>query len=273
MKRHFLFCLLALLVVSLAEAQTVVPLKKYAGNLKYIDVVVGGQSYKFLFDSGGGKTIISPAVAAALGKEPYGRSVSFRMSGEQVAFEHCDSVTLSLAGVNIPHPQLAVWDIMQVLPKELPPVDGLISLKTFEHLPVTVDLPNSRLILETAQSLRDKTRRMQLIPSRFSTGLDGAELGLFLGVPQNGKLWWFLFDSANLSDLLLSPVTAEAWGYAVKKSDAPQEIDSITFTPFADTPVQAAVENIIYDGALNYSVLSGRRFTISYPARKVWMSP
>ncbi len=272
MLRKAILLFLLVLVTIVAQAQLVIPLKKYAGKLKYVDVSMGGKNYKFLFDSGGGQTIISPALAQALGKVPYGRSVGFRMSGEKVEFEKCDSVSLTIAGQVFSHPEIAVWDIMSVLPKELPPIDGLISLKTFANDVLTIDLPNNQLIVETKKSYRKKIKIMQLLNSRFPTGLEGSELSLFLGIPHSGKTWWFLFDTANLDRVTLAPTTAKAWNLKLNDNDERQELGNLDFILASKTlTAPAAVRSIIYDGALSYELISQAVYTVSFPEKKVWL--
>ena len=55
-----------------------IPLSIYAGLLRSMTVTVGDAAHPFIFDTGGGETMITPEVASAIGCTPYGRAIGFR---------------------------------------------------------------------------------------------------------------------------------------------------------------------------------------------------
>lgn len=61
--KKVIFSLLLLSSMAHVFAQDTILLKPYIENIKTIDVVIEGKEYDFLFDTGGGETIISPEVA------------------------------------------------------------------------------------------------------------------------------------------------------------------------------------------------------------------
>ena len=83
-----------------------IQLSTYAGLLRSLSVTVGHATHPFIFDTGGGETLISPDLASGIGCRPYGRAIGFRMGGEQVAFEYCDDVLLRLGDISIAHDAL-----------------------------------------------------------------------------------------------------------------------------------------------------------------------
>ena len=62
-------------------------LKPYFRGFRTLDVQIDGKTRSFLFDTGGGSTVVSLELARELGWKPWGRSVGHRMNGEAVAFQ------------------------------------------------------------------------------------------------------------------------------------------------------------------------------------------
>ncbi|RYZ00308.1 MAG: hypothetical protein EOO11_02020 [Chitinophagaceae bacterium] len=271
MLRPLALLILALLIVPGAKAQDTIRLARYAGNLKQVTVRIGDSSYRLLFDTGGGDTFLSPRIAAALGKPVYGEATTFRMSGEPVRYQRCDSVRAQIGGRAYFFPSVGVWDLMSILPKGLPPIDGVLSLRSFAGAAISIDLAQELLIVETRASLRRRTQKMTLLGSRFATGPAGNELSVFLQLLHGGRPFWFLFDSGNLRDVLLSPATAKAWNINADSAGhvpgpVPLSLGGRSFTE------SAGVEPIIYDGALNFRFLSSRVFTLDLARYRVWMN-
>jgi hypothetical protein len=272
MKKVFLLTAYILATCCSLLAQDTIYLKKYVSNLKQVTITIDGQTYSFIFDSGGGETFISPAIAKRLGKTVYGQATSFRMSGEKINYQKCDSVTLKAGNTSLLHSTIGVWDIMSILPAGLPKIDGVLSLKSFKDNKISLDLANERLVLETDRSFKRAVQNKTLVPSLFATGMNGNELTIFLGTFFQQHLYWFLFDSGNLNDLLLSSSIAKQWGLQKDTAHKRVELGTVSLTLGRKKIEQAAAaEPIIYDGALNYAILSKQVFFIDLPLRKVWM--
>src|SRR5215510_321139 len=82
-------------VTSLAAACEL-PLAPYAGPLRTVTAKIWSIEARFLFDTGGGGTVLSTATARALGLEPFGRSTGFRHDGERVDGTRAGPVELAL---------------------------------------------------------------------------------------------------------------------------------------------------------------------------------
>ncbi|RNI31517.1 aspartyl protease family protein [Rufibacter latericius] len=268
--RTFLLLLLLWTCHLRAFSQARIPLEKYAGNLKAVQVVVQGKPYRFLFDTGGGETIISPEVAKALSKTPYGQIPAYRMTGEKVVFQKCDSVELLLNGQRLFQNQVAVWDLMRILPAGLPHLDGVISLKTFAGKILGIDLKNDQLTLEDQKSFAGRQKNLALVNSRFATGLAGNELSLFLEVQAPHRKLWFLFDSGNLDQILLSPATVNLLG--LNASAAPgTQLEKVPLTLHRKAlPAPATVKDILYDGALNFDFIRENTYYLDLKQYQVW---
>lgn len=273
--RLVLFFLLALGALGGVTAQTTIPLKRYGGNLKTVDVIIQGRSFNFLFDSGGSETIISPEIAQLLNRKVYGRKIGFRMSGEMIQFQRCDNITLSISGQPLNFAQVGVWDVNSILPKHFPKLDGIISLQTFSKKKITIDLQNNQLVVENERSFARRTKGMKRVAATFSNGLHGDEVNLFLDIPLNGRIYHFLFDTGNIDRSRLSPSTAAELG--LKYETVSKQCASIgrIKLPVGHTLVEteSCVEDIIYDGVLDFGFISQSVYTLDIQNRKVWLRP
>lgn len=271
--RVVVFLLLALGVIEGIHAQTPVPLRRYGGNLKTVDVSIQNRSFTFLFDTGGSETIISPEIAQFLNRKVYGRNGGFRMNGEMIKFQRCDNVNLKIGGLLLYFSQVGVLDIMSILPKDFPKLDGIISLQSFSQKKLTIDLRNNQLVVETEKSFARRKNGMTQVAATFSNGLQGGEVNLFLYMPINGRVYRFLFDTGNVDKTRLSPSTATELGFQYET--VPKQCVSIGKIKL---PVghklmetQACVEDIIYDGALDFGFISQSVYTIDLLNKKVWV--
>lgn len=262
-----------LLIINLSSfAQETIVLKKLVGNLKTIQVTINNKPYDFLFDTGGSETFISPSILSEIGKQAHGQGIGYRMNGESITFQYCDNVTIGIGALSIPHSSVGVWDIMSLLPKDFPKIDGVISLKSFSNQLITLDLINNSIIVETSSSFRKKIKRATLIQSRFANGINGQELTIFLGTVKDGITYWLLFDSGNLDNVLIAHQTAFEWGL----EPADQKLRMEYSNQMISLGNRAIMSNlsskqIIYDGALSFETLSQFQFYIDLRNKQVWI--
>jgi hypothetical protein len=194
------------------------------------------------------------------------------MNGESIKYQKCDSVSIGLGKLTILQASVGVWDVMSLLPDDFPRIDGVISLETFSNQLITLDLLNNSLIVETPTSFRKKTRKATLIRSRFANGLSGQELTLFLGCIKNGITYWFLFDSANLDNVLFSHQTAYEWGLEPLEQASRKEYFNQPIV-LNNSTIMSTISStvIIHDGALNFEVLSQFQFHLDLKKNRVWI--
>ncbi|WP_235964418.1 aspartyl protease family protein [Pedobacter gandavensis] len=271
--KQLYFLLLFCLNIGSVYSQDSLSLQAYEENLKTIDVYIQGKKYSFLFDTGGGETTISPEIARVLNKNTYGSLTGFRMSGDIIKTVKANGITMKIGHTEIFHPSVAVLDIMSLLPKEFPRIDGLISLKTFENQILTLDLARNTLYIESEKSAVNRIKGKQPIESRFANGLTGTELNIFIGIPKNNFSYWFLFDSGNSGPLLLSNETALQWGLRKSKLDSTINKSSVNIllgkSNFRAVPF---FRDIIYEGVLNWDSMAKFVFTIDFKRKQVWMN-
>jgi Aspartyl protease len=241
-----------------------VPLTPYIGRLVTVNAVIGQDTARLIFDTGGGQTVINPRVAERAGCAPSGRSVGFRMTGEKIESPVCSEVTLSIEGVVFTDPSVDVWDVQRLLPEGVPPVDGILSLKTIAARPFTLRLAEGRLTLETDASFERQVAGMHLLRSRIATGPSGAEVTVFVrGVASDTG--WFLIDSGNLDAVLVAPHMAGAHTLDEGTWQAP-----LTLNGLPGVAATYRTSDIIYDGALSEEFL--RNWTLAFDLRgnAVW---
>jgi predicted aspartyl protease len=243
-----------------------VRLEPYLGRLVTVSARLGQEPLRLLLDTGGGQTLITPRVAERLGCTPHGRSVGLRMTGERVEFRRCDAAPLEIGGRRLRGSEVAVWDVVSVLPKDVPPLDGVLALDRLAGQPFTLDLSGRTLTLESAASLDGRVAGMKRLEARVATGLSGADLTVFVhGVL--GEAGWFLFDSANLDLTQLAPHMLASMG------STPPSSGLLTLDGLPSAEVPTRVREIIHDGVLAESFLSRWVWTFRLATGELWAAP
>lgn len=242
---------LSVSVPAAVSAERLVKLEPYAGRLRQVAVNIAGGEHKFLFDTGGGHTLISPALAAALECRPSGRALGFRMSGERFETPVCEGVNYGIGSFAAPPETVGVYDLGALLPKELPPIDGLISLATFAGRSFALDLAGNTMIVDAA--LGPRSAPNQAFPCRVATGVDGADYVLFAGVERAGSRFWLEVDTGNLDLIRIAPHAATAFGL-LPEGKNPQAIE-FGLGRMAPSKFEARAVDLIYDGAINAQFL------------------
>ena len=183
-------------------ADITIPLDPYFRELRTVRATLGRDTLTLLVDTGGGATLVTPAVARRFGCRPYGRDVGHRMTGDPVEFQRCDSVSLGLSGWSPVFVPVAVFDVNTLLPAELPRVDGVLALDGFRGQVLTLDWPARRLIVH-APHTSAAALESDGVPVRVATGESGRMLTAFVEVAARRGTLWFLLDSGNLRGTLV----------------------------------------------------------------------
>jgi hypothetical protein len=253
---------------SSASSPTVLPLQPFFGNLKTVDVKVGGETLPFLFDTGGGITIITPDVAKKAGCEPFGRLSGFRYNAERVDAQRCGPIEISLGSLAL-REEAAVFDLSSMLggPK---PLGGILSLDVLQGRAFTLDIAGGRLVLETPRSLAERVRGLSPLTIRPGRQAGGASLDLMLAVRTPQGPIWLEIDSGSAGPVLLSPHALRQLG-ATLPPDAPQKL-RLDVLGLGPVEVIAVEKDIIYDGLLNSELLSRMVLTVDLGTMKAWAS-
>jgi len=182
-------------------ADVSIALTPYFRGLRTVRAQLGADTLTFLLDTGGGATLLAPSVANRIGCRPYGRDVGYRMTGEAVEFQRCDSLALGLAGWSRHLSPVAVFDVNALLPPELPRLDGVLALDTFRGQVLTIDWPSERLIVHSANTSMAALEAAG-VPIRPATGESGRMLTVLVKIAGRRGPLWFLLDSGNLQGTL-----------------------------------------------------------------------
>lgn len=250
-----------------AQSPIAIPLGHPTPTMRTVRVAIGGDSLDFLFDTGGGVTVISPEVAARIRCTPSGRSVGFRMTGQMLAGPYCHDVSLSIGGLSL-HDDAGVMDFAQILGPNAPKVAGMISLSTFRGRALTLDLAHERLVVETPASLAARVRDMTPITARLATGVSGGELGVFVGVPVHATMLWLEWDSENNGRTFLAPHAAKLLG--VTDSTGRGSV-ALPLAPGVHPVIAVQAKEIIHDGVLSARFLERATWSVDLATGRMWI--
>jgi len=247
-----------------------VPLASYLGVLPSIDVRVDGETLPFLFDTGGGITIVTPAIAEAVGCRQAGRITGHRFNGERLDLPGCGPVALASDATTF-RADAALFDLMALLPPGAATVGGLVALDALADRPWTLDLAGGRLLLETPESFAGRTATMRPVRVRAAHEAGGAALALFLAMDTPQGAIWLEVDSGNTGPVILAPHAAGMLGIQPTEPGKPFNA-TLPITGFGPVSVQATVSDAIYDGLLNADFLRRYRLSVSGDLRHAWLA-
>jgi len=179
------------------------PLEPYFRELKTLTVSTGIGSLRFLLDTGGGATLITPQVAARMDCRPFGRDVGHRMTGEQIEFQRCETIEIAAGDWRRRIEPVGVFDVNALLPAELPRLDGVLALDAFQGQVVTIDWRSGSLRVH-ADSEAEPALWGHGVPVRIATGENGRFCLAFVPVAATRARLWFLLDSGNIRGSLLA---------------------------------------------------------------------
>jgi len=248
----------------------VVSLLPYAGRLRTVSAQLAFAPIRLLFDTGGGQTLLTPQTAQRLGFQPTGRSVSYRMNGEQVVFEQAVVGPLTIGPLFIKKMKVGIFDLGRILPPGLPEVDGILALDVFATNPFSIDLAQNRLIFESPISMAERLAGLTPTAIQSATGLDGNALTVFVSSrTPAGKEIWLLFDSGNLDAVVLNQHLAVDYG--LTPADSQPKTVSMQVGGLAEEATPVLVRDLIYDGALNAEFFEKHLLTFDLERKQIWI--
>ena len=236
-----------------------IALQPYFRGLRTVEVSIDGARYTFLVDTAGGRTLVTPRLATALGCTPRGRVVGYRMNGDPVIFQSCPRLRGSMGGYPLKLEPVASFDLAALLPAELPALDGVIALDAFRGQVITIDWRQNELVV----SRPGDSRRLQVAaPGRFATGESGGALSVLLPVGVAPERLWFLLDSGDIRGTLLGR-------HVVRDRPALVAADStakLAIGEAAPEPLTVIVDDINVDGVLGTDYLQNHVITLDLRA-------
>lgn len=241
------------------------------GKAPTINVQIGGKTYPFLFDSGGGITLISPAIAKEIGCEPFGQVTGFNAGGTRLDFKRCDNVDLKTGDYTV-RLNVGVFEVMTLFSPDTKEIGGFVSLQTFENRVITIDLAGNKMIVENENSMKERIKDMKPLESRIGSQGGGAVIDLFVAANSpKGKIWMEV-DTGNFSTLQFAPHAQEMLGI---NFDAPNKAKmtrpaKLDIAGLGEIEMPARARQMIYDGMLNYDAISKMVLTIDLRNGKTW---
>jgi hypothetical protein len=247
-----------------------IELDDYLQVLQTVDIEIGGRDWPFLFDTAGGATLLTPALADAIGCKPFGRVTGFRHDGGRIDVPRCGLIDLQLGNLPL-RAESGIYDLMALLPPGAPKLGGIISLQSLGKLPWTLDLGSRALILETPDSLARRTATMREIQVRPSTQGGGGGFDLFMRVEAPRGDLWLEIDSGNAAGLILSPHALEQLGVE-RPQDAKSTVPvTLQISGFGSYTAPAIVKDTIYDGLLDARFLKAHRLSVDSATGRAWL--
>lgn len=252
-------------------APVTIPLSRGAGHLRTLKVRVGTDSADYLFDTGGGITVISPQDSATLGCTPGGRGFGVRLTGEVLSGPTCANVALGVGPFHVVS-DAGVMDLARMLGSRAPAVRGMIALNAFAGRALTLDLAHERMIVETPASLEARVRGMTELPMRLATGEHGGQLTVYVGVrAKNGAMLWMEWDSENNASTLIAPQALALLGgdSTRRMTDLP-----VTLASGVTTVIPMMTKsNMIHDGVLSAGFMERAVWTVDLARGRLWVGP
>lgn len=265
--------LLALPLKASAQSQpTTIALSPYLGVVWSFEAEVAGKPRTFLFDTGGGITVITPATAAEIGCAPWGQLSGFRMRGDRVDMARCNDVSLRSSGGTLATPTAGVFDFAKLLPKDAPPLAGSVALDSFAGKVVTIDLAHRRLVLETPGSLKRRIAGAKEVSIRLAGEVSGHAVTPFLAIQTaKGKVWMEV-DTGSDSSVLVGSHNADL--FAMKAdSKEPQPFRGELVGGVTLAAEDAHSMPLVLDGNIGVSVLKTWVLTVDIDHGRAWIAP
>lgn len=266
----------ALALSTAAAAQTApftVPLGDYFG-IRTVEVTVAGETGQFLFDTGGGVSIISPALAEKVGCTPFAQITGFRLSGERLTMPRCDDLAIAIDGETLSVPSAGVFDLAPLLPPDGPRIEGLIALDVLAARPFTLEIEAGRLTFETPESLAARTAAAIELPIQFHRQAGGISLTVMARVPTARGALWMQLDSGSDGALLLAKTSAQPLGLDPDIERQPLRL-ALRGTDGREiaAEVQARVRDMIIDGNIGAPVMKDWIMTFDLAQGRLWVQP
>lgn len=253
-----------------AQPQAVIKLEPHRTRWA-LQAQVNGQTRKYLLDTAGGLTLISKAAAQAGGCQPWGQLTGHNMFGERLDTPRCEGVTFAIDGKPYAPPTTGLIDMEKLNPADAG-VDGIVSLDLFEDRAITLDLAAGKLIVESPESLAERTRGMTALPTRLSREVQGRALSVFIAVPTAKGLIWLELDSGNGGTVLISKHAAPLVG--LDPAAPGKQVLDFQLAPGVRLKTDSAfTPDMIMDGNIGMPFLRHWLVTLDLKAGKAWLAP
>lgn len=265
--------LLGLLAPVLAwggEPTVTIPTSPYLRALTVVHATVNGQEGTFLFDTGGGVSLLTPKFAEKIGCKPWGQITGFRYNGERLDAPHCDNIGFEMGGRTFRAPAAGIFDIMKFIDADVPPVDGALGLDVFAGQVVT-RIPGRGLVIENSESFKARIAQGKELPVRVVRDAEGLSLTLNGAVQTPAGLAYMELDTGNIASLLVGNHIAPLLGMKPDVSTPFQGSLTLANGMVAQGPI--ITENLIMDGNIGTAFLDHWIMTMDLEHGRLWLAP
>lgn len=237
-----------------------------------LKAVIGGREGLFLFDTGGGVTIVTPETARRAGCHPWGRLTGFRATGERLDTPRCDDVTLRIGGVPLRASITSVLEINKFVDaRAMPTLSGLIALDLFAGRTITIRPLAHEVVLETPLSAAARTRHGRELPIRAVRDVEGVALSIDAQVPTTAGGAWMELDTGNLGPIMVARHLAATIGLGPDEHALQQSRFALGGGTVVEGP--ARVSDLILDGDIGELTLRHWDLTLDLAADRAWLAP
>lgn len=254
-----------------ARPHAILPTRQLPDWGTTLTVVIDSVSNQFLFDTGGGVTIVSPSLVRSIGCRPWGQVTGFRMTGQRMSFQRCDTVHLTIARQHFIVPTASIFDINMLAPHAHTKIAGSIALDLFAGQTITIRPLAEEIVIETIASRRERVRGCQALPLRIVRDAEGVALTADIAVPTAKGTAWMELDTGNLGSIAISQTIAPLFGLGPKGNHT----NSVKFAlaPGITVAGPATVGDFILDGDIGRSFLRHWDVTIDLATKQAWFRP
>ena len=246
-----------------------IKLQRFRKALWTVHVTVKGKEGDFLFDTGGGVTLLTEKFLKGIPCKFWGRNTGYNMFGQRGDGPHCDDVQIDAGGVALTPVNVGKFDFGDRFAGDKTP-DGLLSLDAFDGKAITLDQASATLTIETAESLAKRVKSMKELPFRVSRECSGRCLSVFVGVPTTDGMTWLTLDSGAGGVSLIAKDYAKSFGLDPDAKGQQLKFDAAPGVP-VDSPVMVA--DMIMDGNLGQPFMSRYVITMDLKNGRLWLVP
>ena len=252
---------------TLAQKPQVIRLERFRKALWKVRVTVKGKPGDFLFDTGGGITLLTSDFLKGIDCRFWGRNTGFNMFGKRSDGPHCDNVQIKAGDVNLTPVSVGKIDFGDQFAGDKTP-DGLLSLDAFDGKTITLDQTARTITIETPKSIAKRIKGMKELPFRVSRECSARCLSVFLGVPTKEGMTWLTLDSGAGGVSLIAKEYAELFGLDPNAKDQRLKYEVAPGVTI-DSPV--LVTDMIMDGNLGQPFMSQYVITFDLAHSRLWI--
>ncbi len=246
----------------------VIKLQRFRKALWKVHLTVKNKPGDFLFDTGGGVTLLTEAFSRGIDCQFWGRTTGFNMFGKRGDEPHCDNVQIMAGDAILTPVNVGKIDFKDQFPGDLAP-DGLLSLDAFDGKAISLDQKAGTLTIETPKSFVSRIRTMTELPFRISRECSARCLSGFVGVQTAKGMTWLILDSGAGGVSLISKEYAEVFGLDPNAKEQRLRFEAAPGVPI-DSPV--LVTDMIMDGNLGQPFMSQYVITFDLVHSRLWVA-